>query len=254
MAFLSTLYKDGSGITMVGILQVLVIIGLVVGTYLMGGEIRNNASTIMVINRVKDYDSAARNFVQLYGALPGDIRDPHIRVAGCVSLPCATPGNGNKIVADKKPLLSTPYYFRDNSENRTFWLHMAVAKLIKGIKEDGTQSKYFGQWGVEFPKAPWGVNGGFHIAYYNVIRTSFNPVSLLGHYMVMRGSTDTYGINIGPYVYVPKLAEQVDKKIDDGIPQTGRVVAAGSDKCIVKGQYNQQAETRECNLLFQLSF
>lgn len=250
----SNAYKDMSGMTLVGLLQLLVIIGLMVGTYLMSGEIRSNASTIMVINRVKDYDAATRNFVQLYGALPGDIRDPKARIPNCPQAPCAAPGNGDRVIADRKPLISTPYYFRDTSENRTYWLHLATAGLISGIKIDGTSGRYFGQWGVEFPKSPWGVPGGFHIAYYNVSATPFNPLSLLGHYMVMRGSTDTYGVNVGPYVYVPKMAEQVDKKIDDGLPQSGRVVAAGSERCVADGKYHQTAQSVECNLLFQLSF
>lgn len=240
--------------TLAGLLQILVLVGLVAGTYLMGGEIRSNANTIMVINRVKDYDAATRNFVQLYSALPGDIRNPNTRLPDCAHSPCGISGNANNIIADKKPLLSTPYYFRDTSENRTYWLHLAVTGLISGIKKDGSTGRYFGQWGFEFPKAPWGVPGGFHIAYYNVISTPFNPVSLLGHYMVMRGSTDTYNITVGPYVYMPKLAEQVDKKIDDGLPQSGRVIAAGSDRCIEDGKYNMTATTLECNLLFQLSF
>lgn len=251
----STIHRDMSGQSLAGIIQLLVIIGLIVGTVLLGGEIKRNANTIMVINRVKAYDTATRHFIGAYSAIPGDITNPKARIPNCTTMPCAASGNGNKIVADRKPLLSTNYFFRDTSENRTFWLHLAMGGFISDIKKEATQGKYFGQWGVEFPKAPPGVTGGFHIAYYSVTATGFNPVSLMGHYMVLRGSTDTYGVTVAPFVFRPQTARMIDAKIDDGKALTGRVIAPGSAKCSAKdGTYNEEIDSKECNLLFQLSF
>lgn len=252
----SSIIRNISGHSLASIVQILVILGLLAGVFLMADEIRNNASTVMIINRVKTYDTAVRGFTQDYGALPGDITAPKARIPDCQEMPCAAAGNGNQIIADRKPLLSTNYFFRDTSENRTFWLHLAKAGLISGIEtEKSGKGRYFGQWGVEFPKAPIGVHGGFHVAYYSVTATAFSPVSLLGHYMVMRSSTDTYGVTVAPYVLEPVMAEMIDKKIDDGKPLSGRVVAPGSSNCATKaGEYNSAAGQRECNLLFQLSF
>jgi len=246
---------DEAGATMTGLVQFLIVLGLLLGLILMGSQLKANANAVMTISRVKKYDDAVRNFQSSYGALPGDITNAKARLPNCNDLPCAAAGNGDTIVGDRKPLLNTPYYFSDTSENRTFWLHLAVAKLLNDVKSDGSRSQYFGQWGIEFPAAPVGVAGGFHIAYYSVTATSYNATSLLGHYMVLRGATDTYGIGTAPYSLTAKIAGIIDKKMDDGLPGTGRVVSIGSTSCSdAQGQYNTSAMDRGCNMLFQLSF
>lgn len=243
-----------AGLSTAAALQLLVIIGIIVGTLLMANEIKYNAFSVMTISRVKSYDTAVGTFRRTYGALPGDIVATN-RVPNCTELPCAAPGNGNNVVADVKPLISTPFYFTNTSENRTFWLHLAEAGLITGVKKGGGKGRYFGEWGYEFPGAPFGIGGGFHIAYYSVTSTPFSLISLLGHYMVLRPSTDTYGVNAVPFAISPILANVIDRKIDDGRPLTGNVIAPGSNNCATNANvYNEVATSRECNLLMRLSF
>lgn len=242
-----------AGMTMAGIVQFLVVIGLLAGLLLMGSQIKSTAHAVMTISRIKQYDQAVRTFRDQFGALPGDIRDARSRLPGCQALPCAAAGNGDNVVADRKALLSSPFYFRDTSENRTFWLHMAKAGLIGDVKKDGQRGQYFGQWGIDFPAAPLGIPGGFHIAYYSVSAT-YSPVRLLGHYMVLRGATDTYGAASAPYALTPAVSAIIDKKMDDGKPLSGRVAGVGAKTCNDGGVYNTGTKERACNLLFQLSF
>jgi prepilin-type N-terminal cleavage/methylation domain-containing protein len=191
--------RTNSGFTFVEVAMVMIIIGLLIGGVFGSIRLRENAQTMDIIKQLTLYEASAIKFKELYGELPGDIRDPTARLNNCNAAPCDRAGNGDAVVAGSAG-------FNQGSARTTlqigeafvFWNHLLSAGLISGIR--GTDDFIYGQGQPGFD-----IGGGLIVAGNAPLRflTSRLPEP--------RASGD---INFIPC----RIVSNIDIKLDDGRP------------------------------------
>jgi prepilin-type N-terminal cleavage/methylation domain-containing protein len=246
--------KTESGFTLVELAIVLMIIGLLIGGILRGQELMENARVTSTIQQTKAYDGATTTFRDAYAALPGDIVSPSTRLANCTATPCSTAGNGDGLIASPAAsgLIVTSktgtYTNASGSENNNFWIHLATTHLISGINP--TANNTTASWGQEFPAGK--IAGGFHVAQVNIAAASPAP-AVNGIFLVLRNNATGGVLNeaAGVAAISPLRAAQIDRKLDDGLPQSGDVIGIGSAACTGTA-YTETSEQRDCDLLIRV--
>lgn len=227
--------RSSSGFTLIELSVVMVIIGLIIGGILMGKELIVNAGTSATVTQIQKYQTAMLQFREKYSALPGDMPP---RLATRFGF---TPRNGTEGTGDGNGVLedcSSMGIGQRCGETVMFWVDLTTAngKNVNYIAGDfltaspntvvaagliqGTELDLY------FPKARSGNSN-----YISVYST---------HNVGMHGGAYGYGIinyfNLSGIQFIAAFprpafmltviqAYNMDKKIDDGYPQTGAVLA-----------------------------
>jgi prepilin-type N-terminal cleavage/methylation domain-containing protein len=76
------------GFTLVELAIVMIVIGLLIGGIFSGLRLIENAQISKTIQDLKSIESAALTFRDTYGRLPGDLRNPAVRLVNCTVAPC----------------------------------------------------------------------------------------------------------------------------------------------------------------------
>ena len=209
-------YKENQdGFTLVEISIVMIIIGLLIGGTFGGMKLIENMQVNKTVQDLKSFDAAGITFRDVYGRLPGDLTNPSVRLPNCTAAPCSTGGNGNRSVGrgDWLAIVST-------DEEFTFWHHLQAANLITGVQP--TTSMEFGEGQPESP-----LDGGYRmVGRMATVWASAQNRHLLWGGAKPSGSFGTYT----PEQDSLKCSElfSLDSKIDDSLPKSGKVNAAGS--------------------------
>lgn len=241
--------KREAGFTLVELAVVMIIIGLLIGGVLKGQELIANAQVAATVAQVKAFDAATTTFRDMFDAMPGDMANPNTRLPNCAAAPClpAAPANGNRRV-------DGAFNAAPTAEMEAFWAQMNAADLVSGLDPNRTG----GGWGAIFPGAK--IGGGFTVAYFAGNATMPNQQNgtaanvRAGHYLALYNSLAATGLP-APVDAVgfltPNQAFRMDSKIDDGVPNSGAVVAAGGATCTLAGppvSYNEAIASSVCNL------
>ena len=240
--------KKQAGFTLVELAVVMIIIGLLIGGVLKGQELIANAQIASTVTQAKGIDAAVSTFRDTYNAFPGDMGNATTRIAGCAGN-CANSATTNSV------LNVAPNAAAANAgEGLQFWLHLSAADLISGVTLTGNAV-----FGEELPTAP--IGGGFVAGYTQTgaiggQTATANPRS--GHYIVLRADAATAASNASA-ILTPLQAARVDRKMDDGQPNVGTVVAigtTGATNCAsagaAAGTYSETNAADSCSLAIRI--
>ncbi len=234
--------KTLRGFTLVELAIVMTIIGLLIGGILKGQELLQQARLTSTIAQIKSFEAATTAFEDIYNGLPGDLLDAGKKLPNCANCsPDAGSANDGFITANgingcKAYAPLTLPATTATGEVSLFWLHLLKANLISGVADNSSKASAPVEFGNTYPAAKLG--GGFlaTTAGYGVFTqmTGLNMVTqepnAPGLYIVTHASPDlcTDEDGGGNNALTPGQAAQIDRKMDDGRPQTGSVIGNGS--------------------------
>ena len=208
------------GFTLVELAIVMAIIGLLVGGVLKGQQLLANAKVTAQIKQFNQVESASLGFRDKYNYLPGDFPAATQRIALCTAANFCVNGDGNNIIG-----LLTPGFTPSQSGNTSvpqietamFWKHLTMSNFLSGIEYDSNPA--LPQWGETHPLAE--TNGGLLLG-FNAQYADVPNTQEVGHFLFLVGEPGGRTTN---YSLSPLTAYQIDRKIDDGKPNTGSVLA-----------------------------
>ncbi len=261
---------------------VMTIIGLLIGGILKGQELLENARVTSTIAQAKSYDAAVTGFRDIYGSLPGDLPDAQNRIPGCnaaCNIAAATANDGK---VGQPDWTSTNFWFAQSqditangaqgdvaAETVLFWITMMKANLITGVTDQALTTGTPAAWNVTHPTAK--IGGGWVAGYAAGNNPIGQPWSSTGGpigLVIGLAATPTNGLTTattGINVLSPSRAAQIDRKMDDGAPDSGQVQAYGtsgtagsgstpSDGCFVTadGTYSEANPAKDCGLIIRI--
>jgi prepilin-type N-terminal cleavage/methylation domain-containing protein len=183
-----------SGFTLIEIAIVLVIIGLLLGGVLKGQELIEQSKIKRVVNDFENMTAAIYTYQDRYRFLPGDDPNAAARWTTIVAGAAATSGNGLGTFA---PSTLAQVLTGGANESGNAWQHLRASGLVNGDMSTAALSQ-------QPERTPFGSNYGIGLG-----ATAMN-----------------FGIVTAFCASLPaKAAEQLDRQLDDGNPQTGNIRA-----------------------------
>ncbi len=216
--------------TLIELSIVLVIIGLLAGGVLFGRDLIKAAEIRAQISQIERYNTAVHTFRLKYNALPGDMKASEVAAAGFAVLPNRV---GTQAQGDGNGLLEGIWSggisrYLQHGETVWFWVDLSAnSGLIYGDFRSATSTPTISDSGWSsisnpnisriLPVAKIG-NGNFISVYSENVGVHYYIISKI----------DNIDGNGAPYSTVslslsPQQAYAIDSKMDDGLPQTGRI-------------------------------
>jgi prepilin-type N-terminal cleavage/methylation domain-containing protein len=214
-----------SGFSLVELAIVLIVIGLIIGGVLKGRELIESARLKSVLTQLNEYRVATGTFMDMFDALPGDFSQAKDYIGAHL-----VDGKGNGII-DGEGL-------KRDDEAGQFWAHLAGAGLIPMPGEASGAALHFDK-GAPSSR----IGGGITVTYKDG-----------KHWFVLGAENGNKGTNA---LLTPLQAMSLDKKIDNGLPSSGKVISEDGDdvavgSCVTAaGKYNTQNTAAACVMYFQ---
>jgi prepilin-type N-terminal cleavage/methylation domain-containing protein len=228
------------GFTLIEMAIVLVIIGLIVGGVLVGQSLINAAAVRAQITQIEKYNTAANTFYGKYGYLPGNITSAAATTFGFSNRACFGPsvGTGNGILLAGYPTFYNYGYGQGCGEVMLFWTDLSKAGLIdSGFSQAANSCGCVGSNNVTassspslsafYPGAKIG-NGNFIYVWSGGVNAATGSDGN-NYFTIEQGITivNQFTINSTAPGITVSQAYSMDTKMDDGLPQSGRVLAMG---------------------------
>jgi len=230
-----------NGFTLIELSIVLVVIGLIVGGVLVGQNLITAAEVRATITQVEKYNTAANTFRGKFGYLPGDINPTAAQQFGFAARgTLCGEGDGNGVIEGVETSSGgTCEGFADAvGETVMFWVDLSSpvgGNLIDGgfNTASSTAAPSADITGTTInlwlPPAKLGRGNYFYVysgEYYNSPTWTSLGINYFGLSAVSNIAASS---NHGKVASTPNIpvaqAYAIDKKVDDGMPQTGNVIA-----------------------------
>ncbi len=253
-----------SGFTLVELAIVMIIIGLLIGGILKGQELITNARISSTAAQIKAVESGISGFRDKYASVPGDVVGPTGRIPGCTSALCVltntNSGDGQiSVAAGATNTFNPGVAIADTSESAASFVQLAAAGFIGGVS-GGAAAIVAGSSNPNSPLVgSWVLATSTGAAGTGLVGATTTAATVLqtGAYLAL---TPSLAANIpadkGPWT--PVQASSVDRKVDDGNPNTGTVRATGkggatsAGNCAstvdIDGAYNEALGSAECGI------
>jgi hypothetical protein len=208
-----------------------VIIGCVTGGALIGKAIVEVSLLHAQISQIGRFDEAVSTFYDKFGGLPGDLTAEKAYRVGLAA------GDGTSGHGDGDGKISPcniGWQWNLGCETALFWGQLSTTGLIsENFSADNrlTDSRLqsVGMMDPYLPKSP--IADGIYIAVWNTDASQASPYPQLpygNYYEISRISGIVHGrMTDDANALTPAEASAIDKKMDDGLPLNGRIVANG---------------------------
>lgn len=214
--------SNNKGFTLVELAIVLVIIGLIVSSVLVGQDLIKAAELRALVRQVDQYQAAVNTFIGKYGGLPGDINGSQYFAevgAAAIETVCdnddAGDGDGDGIIEDQDDNTADGTDIDHDGEIACFWKHLTIPNkelLPGGFGGEGATANTVGE---HMPALKTSNDQGWGV-FYDGSADHWFVTGVLG------AASNQYNIAES---FVPIDAFNIDDKIDDGAPLTGSVQA-----------------------------
>ncbi len=237
------------GFTLIEMSIVLAIIGLIVGGILKGQEVVNNARLKTQVAQIDAVKSAVYTFQDQFSYLPGD----YPNAANTLDVQ-GTDGDGNGAIAATGQLSLIDTASQLGTESVTAWAHLDAANLLSGIQLPPNTLLTNGVTGNTALSYP----GKMNSTYLFIATFSSTPPGGQATIAVMaRLQAVASGAPPATQFALREAdASNLDRKYDDGLPQTGSILAqsqSSTTSCVVANAYSVgtgSPTNNYCNLMF----
>jgi len=213
--------------------------------------------------QIQGIDAATTTFKDAYGALPGDLSTASTRVQNCTAscLEGGTGGNGDGVIGlgtmvspaggGASTVIAPAAGAAPGGEQDGFWAMLADANLVSGVNGSAAVGATFETIGTGYPAGK--IGGGLQVG-----------TATDGYIYVANVNALGVATAPGKGTMTPAQAGQIDRKMDDGVPDTGSVLAGGTwgasaapavSPCATKGVgaiYNEADSTKDCGQYYRI--
>lgn len=212
-----------SGFTLVELAIVIVIIGLIIGGVLVGQDLIKAATVRSAVSQLEKYDTAANAFRSKYNGLPGDLANP----TNFFSAITNSGGNGsgdNDGLVEGISAASTPCTAAVciSGESAIFWYELSQAGLIpEAISTSNATNVTLTVSDLVAPASK--IGKGARVSVNSFSGRNFYVLSNFGTAALTAGTkTGAADFSAG---LSPMEAYNIDTKMDDAVPSTGKVLS-----------------------------
>lgn len=255
--------------TMVELAIGLVIVGLLVGGMLAGSEMIHQGKIKKTVTQLTEIQQATINFRDQYNGYPGDLRNA-ADVLPTVGGIAPVSGNGNRAIENAGGSTNPDAAgFTAANERGQFFIQLGLAGLTQ--QYDGSPTP-----GRGFPAPPLNPGTGMFVSGPWANLASSSNVQNMWSYTrdsiyLFVGVCNPSRVNTSSFfndcaIFTPEEAWQIDTKLDDGRPVSGKIIAESYNTICAQGTnigtapnpvdppnaYDLTATARGCNLLYSM--
>ncbi len=207
------MYKN-KGFTLVELSIVIVIISIIIAGISAGVGVVKQSKILSTISDLNKFNLYINTFVLQYNAMPGDMKNASAYWSGAVD------GNGNKKI----------------EESLNVWNHLRLA----GFTINASANSY--------PIPPVNTRGIYRQIFYTSIYSPYgnniNPI------VIWPNDYGTWGMTRS--LLSAKNSKAIDDKIDDGIPNRGKIMTFSDQPCVLGATYDLSSSITRCALAYIL--